>query len=164
MESEADTTNQTLKSTRFRLTIAQKVELIDLFNEGKTRSYLSEFFNIPLSTLGTIIREQDKIRNEYESHNPNRLCAKSSPYQPLESALLKWMDAALEKNIPINCRLVQEKALELAELMNFKGFTASNGWLSRFKKRENLDFKGRNCERSQLVFLFCLLAFLFVSC
>ena len=37
--------------------------------------------------------------------------------------------------------MVQEKALEFATLLSVKDFTASNGWLDRFKKRKNLDFK-----------------------
>ena len=147
----SDTIDLTLKSTRFRLTIAQKVELLDLFREGKTRSELSRFFNIPPSTLSQFIRDEAKIREEYTKFDPNRLAVKESPYRPLESALVKWIELIHEKNIPINGPIIQEKALELAEVTGVKGFTASNGWLHRFKKRLNVDFKGRNCSRRILV-------------
>ena len=45
------------------------------------------------------------------------------------------------KKIALNTPMVQEKAIEFAKLMNLTDFTASGGWLHRFKKRENLDFK-----------------------
>ena len=68
---------------------------------------------------------------------------------PPSQALMQWIGAVQERNIPINGPIVQEKALEFAECMGLKDFSASGGWLDRFKKRENIDFKERNCLRCQ---------------
>ena len=133
-------------NSRFRFTIAQKVELLDLVKKGVPRPEICRTYNIPSSSLCNFLREEPKIREVYEKNgNPNRLCLRKTPYHQLETELAKWISAVQERNIPISGPIVQDKALEMAELMAVEGFTASNGWLERFKKRENIDFKGRYC-------------------
>ena len=51
--------------------------------------------------------------------------------------------------------MVQEKALEFAKAMGDSKFTASNGWLDRFKKREKINFKV-----GATILLLCLIHFI----
>jgi hypothetical protein len=44
------------------------------------------------------------------------------------------------KNIPVSGSLSQEKAREVASRLETENFSASNGWLDRFRKRNNLYF------------------------
>ena len=135
-----------ISTSRFRFTVAQKVELLDLMKKGVARPELCRAYNIPSSTLHHICQAEAQIREVYKQNgDPNRLSVRKTPYHQLESELSKWIVAVQARNIPINGPIVQERALELAEALGADGFTASNGWLARFKKRENLDFQGRHC-------------------
>lgn len=50
-----------------------------------------------------------------------------------------WFFQEREKDILISGPLIKEKALQLNELMNAeKSFSASTGWLERFKKRHGI--------------------------
>jgi len=64
-------------------------------------------------------------------------------YDELESVLKKWMaQVRSEPNpIPLDGPLITEKALEIAKKMNIDGFTASNGWLHRFKLRDGIRWR-----------------------
>lgn len=49
------------------------------------------------------------------------------------------------ENIPISGTLLKAKARMIANQLNIENFTASNGWLERFKKRYNISFGERSC-------------------
>ena len=133
---------ETLKQTRFRFTLAQKVELLDLVKAGTPRIEVCRTYNIPSSTLHQFLKDEARIREQFlKNGDPNQIQIRNSPYHELEQALVQWIRAVQERNIPINGPIVQEKALEFAEVMGVKDFAASGGWLDRFKKRENVDFK-----------------------
>ena len=63
-----------------------------------------------------------------------------------------------EKNIDVNGSLIREKALEFAAKAGVENFQASTGWLTRFKRRENIDWKGcsicNNYELKAISFFF----------
>ena len=44
------------------------------------------------------------------------------------------------KNIPVSGTLLQEKARKIASELKIESFVASNGWLDRFRKRNNITF------------------------
>ncbi|KAJ6639131.1 Tigger transposable element-derived protein 4, partial [Pseudolycoriella hygida] len=48
---------------------------------------------------------------------------------------------ARNANIPLTGAIVQAKARSLAKLFNIQNFMASDGWLAKFKRRQNLTFK-----------------------
>lgn len=52
---------------------------------------------------------------------------------------MEWFTVARSKNIPITGRLIQEKALMLAQEMSQDSeFKASNGWLQSWQRRYNV--------------------------
>ena len=94
------------------------------------------------STLHRIVKEETKLRSEYERNaSSNRLSLRTSPHMELESSLIKWIRVMRDRKIALSGPVVQEKAIEFAKLSNITDFSASSGWLTRFKVRENLDFK-----------------------
>ena len=66
---------------------------------------------------------------------------KNSPFHELEQALIKWIHLVRDRKIALSGPMVQDKATEFAGIMGVTDFQASGGWLDRFEKRENLDFK-----------------------
>lgn len=56
----------------------------------------------------------------------------------VDEALLKWVTTARAKNLPLSGVLIREKALEYAAALGHEDFSASVGWLDKFKKRHNI--------------------------
>ena len=83
-----------------------------------------------------------EIREEYEQNsNSSRLLVRKTRHYDLEEALVKLIRMVREKNVSLTGPLVSEKATEFAAHMGLDDFQASHGWLTRFKKRENLNFQ-----------------------
>jgi hypothetical protein len=55
--------------------------------------------------------------------------------------LFTWYQQARATNIPIDGTILREKAKIIAAQLNIDYFSASNGWVSRFKDRHGLVFK-----------------------
>ncbi len=56
----------------------------------------------------------------------------------LEIAMMEWIRSVREKNGPLSGPMVKKKAEEMAKMMNKPEFKATDGWWSRFKKRDGL--------------------------
>ena len=76
-----------IKITRFRFSIAQKVELLDLVRQGTPRTEICRTYNIPSSTLHQFLKDEARIRDEFEKNrDPNRQMIRQSPFHNLEQA------------------------------------------------------------------------------
>lgn len=78
------------------------------------------------------------ILTQYE--NNMQSCKKRVPsakYLDVNEALWEWYTRCRESNIPVDGTMLQEEALLIAEKLGISGFTASNGWLQRFKQLYN---------------------------
>ncbi|EXX61700.1 hypothetical protein RirG_168730 [Rhizophagus irregularis DAOM 197198w] len=49
-----------------------------------------------------------------------------------------WVDQQISRNLTINGSIIQQKAVECANLLDITNFSASARWLSNFKQRNNL--------------------------
>jgi centromere protein B len=70
-----------------------------------------------------------------------RKTGKESTFAELETVLFTWYQQARASNIPIDGTTLREKAKIIAGHPNIDNFSASNGWVSRFKDRHGLVFK-----------------------
>ena len=121
--------------------LAKKVEVLELVKQGKIKKEVCLQYGLASSSLSTIIKNEQKIREEFEKNRDStRLTVRKAPHEELEQALIKWVRLVRERNITLIGPLIQEKANEFALAMGITDFTASNGWLTRFKKRENVNF------------------------
>jgi glycine cleavage system H lipoate-binding protein len=59
----------------------------------------------------------------------------------LETVLFTWYQQALASNIPIDGTILRENSKIIAAKLNIDCFSASSGWLIRFKDRHGLVFK-----------------------
>ena len=59
-------------------------------------------------------------------------------------------EEALSRNLPINYKILQEKGFASAEKLKIDAFHASNGWLAKFCKRNDLSFQNL-CDESESV-------------
>jgi hypothetical protein len=80
-----------------------------------------------------------------------RKTGKESTFAELETVLFTWYQQTRASNIPIDGTTQKEKAKIIAAQLNIDNFSASNGWVSRFKDRHGLVFKklvGESAEES----------------
>ena len=67
--------------------------------------------------------------------------AKRIKSQHLECAILTLIAQLREHGLPVSGEIIQQKALTFARKLDMHDFTASNGWLEKFKKRNNMTFR-----------------------
>ncbi|GBN80062.1 Tigger transposable element-derived protein 6 [Araneus ventricosus] len=59
----------------------------------------------------------------------------------MNEAVLEWFKTVRAKKIPVSGPMIQHKAKELADALGIENFSASNGWLDRFRIRNNITFR-----------------------
>lgn len=58
----------------------------------------------------------------------------------IDELVFDWFSLTRKDNIPISGQYVREKAREIALQMGYDGFSASPGWLQKWRKRHNIDY------------------------
>ena len=131
---------------RASLTLQRKVEIIDAIDRGGPhckKQKIAEEYGIPPSTLSTILKNRDDIRNKFESGNSistlKRLRKCST--EDIDRRLLEWMLNARSSNLCITGVILQQKALEIAEELDISDWTCSSSWISRWKVRHTVSLK-----------------------
>ncbi|GET55951.1 CENP-B homolog protein 2-like [Rhizophagus irregularis DAOM 181602=DAOM 197198] len=71
-------------------------------------------------------------------------------YPQLEEVISIWVDQQISRNLTINGPIIQQKAVECANLLDITNFSASAGWLSNFKQRNNLHTYKKKGEAGKL--------------
>lgn len=124
------------------LSLQQRVEMINYAKNHPNEGYrkVAEIFCIGRRQAQKILKERRAILAQYESNvqSSNQKRVRSAKYSDVNEALWDWYTLCRESNIPVDGTMLQEEALIIAEKLGISGFTASNGWLQRFKQRYNL--------------------------
>ena len=76
----------------------------------------------------TQTRQREKL-NDLEDH-----------LESIYEACYKWLVNARSRNVPISATVLKTKALYIAKELGCNDFSASDGWLDRWKKRKNVSF------------------------
>ena len=121
------------------LTWGEKKQLCE-FNERNpsfTYKELGQKFGIAEPTVCKILKDKDK----WLSINPNdtnRQKDKAAKYPDLESALMIWFNQAIPDKRVITGDIILTKAKRFVKLLDNNDFKGSDGWVSNFKKRNNI--------------------------
>lgn len=131
------------KATPIRkcLSLQQRVEVIRYAENHPNEGYrkLAEKFGVGRTQVQKILKEREAILAHYKSNvQTSKKRLRSAKYSDVNEALWEWYTLCRESNIPVDRKMLQEEALLIAEKLGISGFTASNGWLQRFKKHYNL--------------------------
>jgi hypothetical protein len=105
------------------------------------------------STLNSIFTKKDEIRQQIEKCGnacKKRKTGKESTFAQLETVLFTWYQQARESNIQIDGTTLREKAKIIAAQLNIDNFSASNGWVSRFKDWLGLVFEKLAVESAEV--------------
>jgi hypothetical protein len=106
--------------------------------------YISKRLGLAASTLNSTFTEKDEIRQQIEKFGnacKKRKTGKELTFSQLETVLFTCYQQARASNISIDGTTLREKAKIIAAQPNIDNFSASNGWVSRFKDRHGLVFK-----------------------
>lgn len=131
--------DQSRPRKRKALDLKEKFSILEDVDKGIKKNEIASHYNIPPSTLSTIIKQREAILSEWEKcGSTGRKKLRSSPVEDVEHALETWFTQQRAFNIPISGVILAEKAREFACALKFPDFKASNGFLDRFKKRHGL--------------------------
>ena len=124
--------------TYFRCQYAALLEI----EQGVANKDVSKKLNVPKNTLSTWKKNRDKIVTAFKSGaGTKRQQVKEGAYEQVNLSCFKWLLIQRSENIPIQWKIIQEKALEFANELNLEKFQASDGWFHSWKVRYNISFK-----------------------
>ncbi|CAG0883060.1 unnamed protein product [Darwinula stevensoni] len=126
------------------MSIELKIDILREVEEGKLKKgEISAKYDIPPSTLSSIVSAKEKIRKEFfnASFAPGRKKLRGAKYGDIEEALFEWFQQARACNIALDGNTIRQKAAELAKVLGIEKLECSSGWLSRFKDRHGIVFK-----------------------
>lgn len=124
------------------LTLGEKIKIIDEVKSGEKRKKdIAEEYGIPASTLSTILKQEDILRKRMVAGNLNHKRVRKSEFPEVEECLLKWFKQCRDQNISVGGPILKEKADAFAKSLGRDNFRASNGWLEKFKQRNDIVFR-----------------------
>lgn len=138
------------KRKREVLSISEKSKIINMIEiEKKSIAAVAKIYSKNESSIREVLKNKDKIRASFSTAPQTAKVTatiRNKVLVKVENALNLWVEDMTRKNIPIDGKMLQQKALILYEDMQppdaieeeRKSFTASRGWLHRFKTRFNL--------------------------
>ncbi|GFV36928.1 tigger transposable element-derived protein 4 [Trichonephila clavipes] len=129
------------------LTISEKQKVIRSVEEGERKVDVAKAFEIPLSSLSTILMNKEKFFSA--SSNRVRKRVSKGNFPRLEQCLVSWMRQCRGQNIPMGGSLLKEKPKVFAKELGIE-FSASEGGFTNFKKRNGIVFK-KMCGESSSV-------------
>ncbi|GIZ02793.1 major centromere autoantigen B [Caerostris extrusa] len=105
---------------------------------------LARMFNLSRTTLHSIVAKRESIAEsmkKYGSFSTMRKKSRTSPFQEIEGKLLQWLEYMREHDLNVNGYLLRQQAMAIAKELGCSQFTASNGWIERFKSRHGIFWK-----------------------
>ncbi|XP_064461630.1 tigger transposable element-derived protein 4-like [Ornithodoros turicata] len=132
------------KRTSQALSLAKKVEILQEVEDGKLlKTEIARKFGIAKSTVCGIVKNRQKIMDAFSGSEfaPKRKRMRTAAHKDLEDVLLAWIRQARSSNLPVSGVVLRAKAEEIALRLHVEGFSCSDGWLDRFRKRHGLVFR-----------------------
>ncbi|RWS01218.1 major centromere autoantigen B-like protein, partial [Dinothrombium tinctorium] len=126
------------------LTLEEKIQVIEKKNSSQLGiRTLAEEFGCGRTQINNILKNQNELLKQYEEFKCGA-CKKLKPSrfnEKINEAVFEFFLKARSKNIPISGPMLQSKAREFADAIG-ENFSASNGWLEKFRRRNNIVY---NC-------------------
>ncbi|XP_064090764.1 tigger transposable element-derived protein 1-like [Macrobrachium nipponense] len=142
-------TPQHAKKERKAIDLDTKMTVIKQFEEGKKVNVIARDMKLSHSTVSTILKDKERIRDAVKGSAPMRSTVitiqRTGPIHEMEKLLHVWMEDQIQKRTPLSLFTVQMKARSLFQTLKERAgveykqeFLASVGWFKRFKKRFQL--------------------------
>lgn len=132
------------KRKRVVVTMQKKLEAINRLDKGESVKNISIEYGVGAATVCDWKKNRSQIEDfcakmVSKDSLGNRSTIKKPKNESLDEALLMWFEQQRERGVPISGPILKEKALSLNQkLGGDPSFTASIGWLSRWKDRHGV--------------------------
>lgn len=127
------------------VTIEKRMEALSKIDKGESLKNIAAEFGVGTSTVSDWKKNRNRIEDFCfkmisKDSLDNRCKAKKAKLETLDDALFVWFCAERERGLPISGPVIQQKALSLNQKLpnGDPSFTASQGWLDRWKKRHGV--------------------------
>lgn len=124
--------------------MSRKLEAIKRINNGESLKKIALEFGVGETTVGDWRRNKAQIEafcSKMDSSKAleGRSTLKKAKTEKLDEAVYLWFKQQRAQGIPISGNILKEKALLLSQKLNEnESFSASQGWLDKFKKRHGI--------------------------
>lgn len=135
-----------VKRKRHVVTMDQKLKAIERLDKGASVKSISDELGVGVTTVKDWKRNKKSIQDyctqiESEKILSSRCTLKKPTNEIVDDALWLWFTQERRKGTPISGPILKEKAMALhSKIENCGTFTASDGWLARWKKRHGVHF------------------------
>lgn len=129
------------------------MEVVKRSRKGETAISIARAFEVGKTQIQSIVNDQENVVDRWENgENCERKYSKprKCPYADLNEQVWKWFCDARQRNIPVSGKLIQEKAVLLSVTLGHDDFTASNGWLYKWMKRNNIHSSALSGDRAEV--------------
>lgn len=137
------------KRKRIVVSLEKKLEALKHLDQGQTIKKVANELGVGEATVGDWKKKREEIEKWCSqrsagmgSENVHRKTMKKGEFEKTSQALYTWFVEMKQNGSPVSGPILQSKALELHKSFN-EGieFTASNGWLERWKRRYGISGK-----------------------
>ncbi|KAK8781737.1 hypothetical protein V5799_016922 [Amblyomma americanum] len=134
------------------LSLKEKLNILAVVdaNPKKKRIDIANDLGLPASTVNTIVSKRKEIEGNALVFGAGTKQARGARHGELEEALLKWFKQARASGVNFDGSILREKAMEIADVLGIDDFTASNGWISRFRARHAIAYRQVNGEAASV--------------
>lgn len=132
------------KRKRNVLSIEQKIEILKQFERNKSVAELAKIYNIGKQTVRDIVKKKAELQSFVAKADSakaifDRKTLKGSTFRELDDVMTKWFLQKRSEGVPISGPMCARQAQKFHEQLKIEGnFSASSGWLYRFKKRHGI--------------------------
>ncbi|XP_066093617.1 putative CENPB DNA-binding domain-containing protein 1 [Saccopteryx bilineata] len=153
-------TPQPAKKERKAIDLDTKTKVIKQYEGGKKVNVIARDTKLSHSTVSTILKDKERIREVVKGFVPMRSTVitkpRSRPIHEMKKLLYIWMEDQIQKRTPLSLFTVQMKARSLFQTLKecagedySQEFVASTGWFQRFKERFQMqclsDWRSSEC-------------------
>lgn len=101
---------------------------------------LTEKFEVGKKLVTILLQHQEEIKKFYqEGCNVEQHPKTGEP--TVDQVVFHWFTKARNIHLPISGPINQAKVLEVAQSLGLNDFKASSGWLERFYRRHDINYK-----------------------
>ncbi|VVC31378.1 Homeobox domain-like,HTH CenpB-type DNA-binding domain [Cinara cedri] len=141
--------------SRKDLTSVEKISILDKIKaQPHSLRELEKLIGTFKSVLNRLKNNEKTIREQWEKLNDsnsapaNRKRKRESKDPEVDRAMNEWFSAVTERGVRISGPMLQQKAEIFVEKIGHGNFKATEGWMSRWKDRNNIKFKRFHGEKS----------------
>lgn len=136
------------KLSRNQLPLDMKIEAIRLREEeGLSGRSIMEIMNLHGFKCGktqvqNILKRKNEWIEQYAQNVPlsRKRKLRKTGNEEINHKVYEWFEEAIDRMIPVNGPMLQQKAVEIARELSITEFKGSNGWLESFRKRHSISF------------------------